>query len=86
MAELKLTRMVSGFSKYKRVDNLRKGNRVAMAKLLVRTNTTEALDCEVYDIRSIFGWSQSVSAILGYKVSMLVLLYGQYSLDKSRTL
>ena len=37
MAELKLTRMVSGFSKYKRVDNLRKGNRVAMAKLMVRT-------------------------------------------------
>ena len=37
--ELRLTRMISGLSRYKSMRNLRRGNRVAMAKLLVRERT-----------------------------------------------
>ena len=39
VAELRLTRKISGLSRYKSMRNLRRGNRVAMAKLLVRERT-----------------------------------------------
>ena len=45
--------MVSGFSGYKSMTNLRKGNRVTMEKLLVRTTTTVQSTSDLPDNGSI---------------------------------
>ena len=62
-------------------------------KLCLRFGITLEPACKVHrckvfsDVRSIFGWSQSESAIPRYNPDVRTAhLYGQFSLDKTQTL